>query len=158
VVSAPVVWESVFLREHGEMDASDPARDDAFQRIVAETAAREAQHYLTTRQMAERLGIEVSDVREWSNANRLTAQRLGPKLTFPAWQLCDDTDGGVIPLPHLTDVVWAIPGDMRNATWIMTTAQPELAIDDVRLSPAIWLARGGDVEPVLRILGESIHW
>ena len=65
--------ESAFLRESGGIDTTDLELAGAYERIVAETAAREAQNYLTTKQLAERVGIEASEVRQWSGANGLTA-------------------------------------------------------------------------------------
>ncbi|HYI34858.1 MAG TPA: hypothetical protein VEX88_15475 [Glaciibacter sp.] len=150
--------ESNFLREAGGIDHTDAALPDAYHRLIRETAAREAANNLTPAQMAERLGIETAQVRPWSNANALSAHRLGPKLMFPAWQLTDSPDGQVIPLPHLRDVAWAIGGDLREASWIMTTPQPELTIEGVQLTPVQWLAAGHEAQPVLDILREDIQW
>lgn len=150
--------ESDFLRVAGGIDHTDPALTGAYDRIVSETAAREAANNLTPAQMAERLGIETAQVRPWSSANALSAHRMGPRLMFPAWQLTDGPNGRVIPLPHLRDVAWAIGGDLREASWVMTTPQPELTIDGAQLSPVQWLAAGRDVQPVLDILREDIQW
>lgn len=150
--------ESAYLRESGGIDITDPELAGAYERIVAETSTREAANYLTIQQLAERLGMATSGVRQWSTANGVTAHRLGAKLMYPAWQLVDGPDGKAAPLPHLTDVGWAIRGDLRDVTWIMTTGQPELTVDGEQLTPAQWLASGRDPEPVLGILGETILW
>lgn len=150
--------EATFLREAGGIDDTDPALTQAFDRIVLETAAREAAGNLTPAQMSERLGIETGHVRPWSTANALNAHRLGPKLMFPAWQLTDGPDGRAVPLPHLRDIAWAIGGDLREVSWIMTTPQPELAVDGEHLTPVHWLAAGRDAQPVLDILREDIQW
>jgi len=150
--------EATFLREAGGIDPTDPALTEAFDRIVLETAAREAAGNLTPAQMAERLGIETGQVRPWSTANALSAHRLGPRLMFPAWQLTEGPDGRIVPLSHLRDIAWAIGGDLREVSWIMTAPQPELTIDGVHLTPAQWLAAGRDAQPVLDILREDIQW
>lgn len=150
--------ESEFLRESGGIDHADPALGAAYERIIRETAARELANNLTPAQMAERLGIASAEVRPWSSANALNAHRLGPRLMFPAWQLTDGPGGRTIPLPHLRDVAWAIGGDLREVSWVMTTAQPELIVDGAPVTPAHWLASGRDVEPVLSILREGIRW
>lgn len=147
--------ESLFLRERGGVDDSDPRLLDDYERIVLETRDREGRNYLTTGEMAERIGIETAQVRPWSSSNGITAHRLGPKLTFPAWQLSPDDAGRLAPLPHLTALAWAIPSDMREATWVMTTGQQELSVNGTPLTPAEWLAGGGDVTPVLDILAGS---
>jgi hypothetical protein len=150
--------EAAFLREAGGIDHSDPVLTDAYDRIVLETAAREAANNLTPAQMAERLGIDTTQVRPWSSANSLNAHRLGPKLMFPAWQLTEGPDGRAMPLPHLRDIAWAIGGDLREVSWIMTTPQPELAIDGVHVTPVHWLEAGREAQPVLDILREDIQW
>lgn len=157
-VKRPSDAESTFLREAGGIDHTDPTLPEIFERLIRETAAREAANNLTPAQMAERLGIETTQVRPWCSANALNAHRLGPRLMFPAWQLIEGPDGRAIPLPHVRDVGWAIGGDLREVSWVMTTPQPELTIDGVQRTPAEWLAEGREAQPVLDILREGIRW
>ncbi len=150
--------ESGFLRESGRIDPTGPDLPATYERLIRETAEREAANNLTPAQMAERLGIASAEVRPWSSANALNGHRLGPKLMFPAWQLMDDPDGRAIPLPHLRDIAWAIGGDLREVSWVMTTPQPELTLDGVQRTPVEWLAAGREAQPVLDILREDIQW
>jgi hypothetical protein len=150
--------ESVFLREFGGIDPTDPDLPATYERLIRETAEREAANNLTPAQMADRLGIASAEVRPWSSANALNAHRLGPKLMFPAWQLTDAPDGHAMPLPHLRDIAWAIGGDLREVSWVMTTSQPELAVDGVQRTPVEWLATGREAQLVLDILREDIQW
>lgn len=112
---------------------------------------------LTTREVSDLLGIDTSRVRHRLSDNHLFAFRAGKARQYPRWQFLE---GGKV-LPNLPAVVPAFPAQWQPASieGFMTTPQRDLSAgsadgsaDEVHLSPAEWLAGGGDPAEVVAIL------
>lgn len=142
--------ERDFLIHHGGVapDAFDASRlAEARQRIAlaAAKADAEAAHGYTTREVAQVLGTAAANVRRGVARGELFVggRRRNREHVFPAWQFNDGR-----ALPHLREVVAALPDDMHplDVQTFMTT--PREALRD--RTPVNWLAGGGSPEPVLK--------
>lgn len=101
---------------------------------------------LTTREVANRLGIPPDNVRQQLQRGSLYAVALvSGRKALPQWQF---TDAG--PLPGLREVLAALPRDFHPLDVESVMTEPDESLGD--RSPREWLATGGAVEPVLRLL------
>ena len=107
---------------------------------------------LTGAQAAEMLGVAPATVRDRKRDGRLYALPApGGSNRFPRWQFVENGPHASV-LPHLADVLEALPVDMHPLEIQEFFTQPRswLTIDGDRLSAVNWLAAGGDVQAVLR--------
>lgn len=130
-------------------DAFDPSRlAEARQRIALATAKADADaaRGYTTREVAQMLGTAAANVRRGVIRGDLFVAGHGRNRehAFPAWQFHDGR-----ALPHLREVVAALPDDMHplDVQTFMTT--PCEALGD--RTAVNWLAGGGSPGPVLRL-------
>lgn len=117
-------------------DARLAARQSAIQREIERDA-------VTTRAVADMLSTQTSYVRRLAGQGHLyVSGKHGRTLLFPTWQFVDGKR-----VPHLRDVLRALPGDMHPLTvaTFMTSPARELG----NMAPVEWLTTGGDPRPVV---------
>lgn len=142
--------EALVLREGGfdlaarAMGPADPAA-----RGVAEYAAL-LQTALSTREAAERLGVQPSRIRQRLGEGTLYGIRIDSEWCLPLFQFTDD---GL--LPGIGEVIARIDRERMHPValyrWFISP-NPDLYAEDleVELSPRQWLASGRPAEPVAR--------
>ncbi len=144
--------ERTFLHGSGGVapDALDPRRLAAARRriaIEAEKADRDAtRDGYTTGEVARLLDTAAANIRRSAIRGDLYSSglRRGRERVFPAWQF-----PGGRPIPHLRDVLAALPGDLHplDVATFMTT--PRAALQGRAV--ADWLADGGGADPAIRL-------
>lgn len=105
-----------------------------------------------TAAVARALGVSESRVRHQAADGTLLAVRVGRGLRFPAFQF----DAAGRPLPGLRAVLASAPKTWPPAqvAAFITTPQRELAMrGEQPVTPAAWLAAGGDPAAVTALLG-----
>ena len=102
---------------------------------------------------ASEAGVHPSRVRHWIADGSVHAVKIGGRNLLPSWQFGPEGR----PLPHLGEVLAALPSDLHplSLAGFFATPAPELEIDDRELAPIEWLASGGDPAPVVA-LADSI--
>jgi len=131
-------------------------RNRAVVEATAATVAESIELVSTSRSVetvAGGLGLDPSRIRHRVSDGSLHALRVGRRLLLPAWQFSPDG----APLPSLGAVIGALPADLHplEIAAFMTSPHPELQVRGRALSPAKWLAGGGDPAPVIA-LAESL--
>lgn len=132
---------------------------DAIAQAAAETAALLGDS-LDSSQVAERLGVHASRVRQRLVERTLHGIRSRDRWRIPAWQF----EGGEL-LPGLADVLPHLPPSMHPLgvhAWF-AEAKPDLPVPDEleerlgerRLSPREWLLLGLPVEDVARLARDT---
>lgn len=106
---------------------------------------------LTTNQAAERLHISPAVVRRRIRSGRLYGYRVGGALRLPPWQFL-----GEAALPHLPEVLAALPEDAHPMTVTGFMTQPSDELDG--LSPVEWLAAGRTPNPVRFLASTLTVW
>ena len=147
-----------FLARHadvGDLDSGE-ATDNGV--IIERTRAELARvvRAWSTRELAERWGVDQSRVRHRCSEGALYATRTGRSLTLPAWQF----DSGLRPLPGLAAVLAAIPEGLHPLEvegW-MTTPNGNLVVGDHPLSVRDWLLGGGDTRAVVELARTIDRW
>ncbi len=143
--------ERDFLIQHGSVspDAFDPTRLTQARQRIAQDAAKadaEAAQGHTTSEVAQMLGTAAANVRRGIARGDLFAAGTGRNRehVLPAWQFHHGR-----ALPHLRDIITALPEDMHplDVQTFMTTPRESLG----ERTPAEWLASGGAPEPVTRL-------
>jgi hypothetical protein len=159
--SAPLTaGEAKFLTFHSGVPADRLTleRNAAAQQAVAVAAVKADASAVagayTTSEVAKLLGVASANVRRALVRGDLYAAGRAPRTrehTFPIWQFHDGR-----PLPHLADVLAALPGDMHplDVETVMTTPCEPLR----GRSPVEWLASGGDPNPVVRYATDIDRW
>jgi len=137
--------EQALLRQGGLAVSRDVS---AYDRVRAETAAATAAllaQSLTTAEVAERLGVDPSRVRQLLAARQLLASRDGGEWRIPGLQFTGDR-----LVPNIGTVVQALPAELPlygAATWL-TSPDPDLEFRGQAVSPIEWLSAGGDPDRV----------
>lgn len=134
------------LTPHG-LHASD-TRLAARQPAIQQEIERET---ITTRAVADLLNTQTSHVRQLARQGDLyVAGKHGRSFLFPTWQFIDGKR-----VPHLRDVLRALPSDMHPLTvaTFMTSPARELK----NMTPVQWLETGGDPRPVVD-LADAEAW
>lgn len=142
--------EQAFLTQSGvPADSLAPAAVGEARVALAALAAktdRQAADGLTTREVAELLGIHGANVRRLLAARDLYAagKTARGEHTFPPWQFAHSH-----LLPHLHDVLQALPAAMHplDVEAFMTEQREPLG----GRSPVEWLATGGAPGPVVEL-------
>ncbi|QDP97708.1 hypothetical protein FOE78_18935 [Microlunatus elymi] len=139
-------------------EARDPALGSRIAAHDAGVARDLVNSTLSTRQAAELLARDTSNITRGVQENRYYAVRVAGRLRLPEWQFIEHTTYDYIPgedavpevehvpLPNLSRLVSHIPPGVHPQViaGFMQTSQPEL--DDT--SPIEWLVGGGDPDPV----------
>ncbi|ROR79987.1 hypothetical protein SAMN06295974_1882 [Plantibacter flavus] len=109
---------------------------------------------LSANVVAERLGLDIAELRRLRSTGNLYAFRSRGRWRYPCWQFTDDRRQ--LLLPHLAFLIASIPVDMHPATVLgfMETPQRSAQVDGRRVTPGEWLLRGGDPQ-VLRDIFEA---
>ena len=120
---------------------------DGRARAVAEQAVLH-DSALTVGEAARTIGVDNSRVRHRLAAGRLMGWKDRGGWRLPKWQF---TDHGV--LPGLEQVIAALPEDQPALVIaaFMTTPQEDLMARSQPITPADWLAAGGDPQRVARL-------
>lgn len=144
-VRAAGIPDSVF----GEEAEQENALYEAASAVALDNELQES--LLTTREVARLLGKDPAHVRRMLASNRLmTAGHVAGQSAFPRWQFVDGN-----ALPGLREVLAAFPSDYHplDIQKVMTSPSEELR----GRSPGNWLATGGEVEPVVRLVASLSH-
>lgn len=145
--------EELVLRDGGfDLARRALGRSDPIAQGVADYAAL-LETALTTKEAAERLGVQPSRVRQRLGEGTLYGIRVDSEWRLPAFQF---TDGGA--LPGVEEVLSRLDRDVVHPValyrWFTSPSSDLYAQDlDVELSPRQWLASGRPAEPVARIAG-----
>jgi hypothetical protein len=125
------------------------ARGD-LDRLERQTERGGLENATTARDVASRLGLTPRSIAVFPG--ELFAFVIDGELRYPTWQFIEDREDPV--LPHLAQLVEAFSDDMHPSTILgfMQTPQEDARPDGVRLTPAEWLVRGGDVRLLVDIL------
>ncbi|WP_314138525.1 hypothetical protein [uncultured Plantibacter sp.] len=107
---------------------------------------------LSANVVAERLGLDIAELRRRTAEGQLYAFSAQDEEHYPTWQFTDDPAAPV--LSGLAAVIVAFPSDMHPATirGFMSTPQRQTRIDDVRVTPVDWLRHDGDPQVLRDIL------
>ena len=127
-------------------DAAAAAAADAAAAVTALVAGA-----LTVAEVAERAGVSPSRVRHWIADGQVHALRVGGRNLLPTWQLGPDGR----PLPHLGEVLDALPDDLHPlaVAGFFATPQPELDLGGRAVDATTWLLSGGRVDLVVDLAG-----
>ena len=103
---------------------------------------------LTAPEVAQKLHLSPSTVRHYKAERKLYSYLANGRLVFPDWQF---TRSGNRALPGLDRVLAALPNDLhpQAVAGFFLSQQPDLVLNDEAVPPAVWLEKGGSVEPVL---------
>jgi hypothetical protein len=120
---------------------------------IAALAAAQAElvgKSLSVAEVAKRLGVDTSRVRQRIYGRSLYAFKRGGAWLVPAFQL----DGGKL-VEGLDQIVAKLAPDLHPVAvsrWL-TTPNPDLLVGGEAVSPIAWLASGGPTEPVAALAG-----
>ncbi len=101
--------------------------------------------------MAAALGVDRSRIDQWIDHGDLYAFVAGDERCFPRWQLVDGK-----PVRGLRAVLGALDPGLHPLVvdhWF-TGPNVDLSIDGTPTAPISWLAMGGRVEPVVRLVAD----
>lgn len=130
----------------------DLGRDDPLARTAARYAAILAAS-LTVPQLAERLGVDQSSIRQRLAAHRLYAIKTSKSWRIPLFEL-DDSGRAFIPGLHLIARHWFESHPVEVDEWF-TQPHPDLeGPDDTPTSPRAWLLAGGNPRVVAALAEE----
>jgi hypothetical protein len=123
--------------------------DGSIQKRANQTKARMVKASFSAEEVAEFLGVQKSTVSHRRSDGTLYAFFVGRNPRYPEWQFY-----GQRPIPHLAEVIAAIPKDTHPTTvnGIMTSPQADLPIDGEPTAPWQWLVEGGAVAPVVDLI------
>lgn len=135
------LWERLGARFDDEavVERASARTFDAFAEIVARSLC-------STEAVAERLQVDRSRISQRRKDRSLYSFRAGDSVCYPDWQFL-----GSETLPGLREVLRALDPELHPLTvdHFFTTPSLELTSGAEQLSPADWLATGGDVGPVV---------
>ncbi len=136
-----------------DADLSRPAAHGLVEQAVGLLTANSSA--LPTAAAAERLGRSVVRIRGAIANGSLYAVKVGYNWLIPPWQL-----DGANPLPHLRQIIAAIPQGTSAVTIerVMTQPTEELYLDGGQASPRQWLVAGQDPMPVIEIVQQLYAW
>lgn len=117
-------------------------------RSASADAERMRKSVLSTEQVAAHLKVRADNIRQQAQRGSLYAVgQVGGQKAFPRWQF---TDGGT--LPGLRAVLAVIPASFHPLDVEAVMTEPDDSLGD--RSPVDWLATGGDVAPVVRLMSD----
>lgn len=150
--------ERFYLEQSGGLkQTAEPG--PSFGELIARQAAVDALRFATTSEVADLLGIDESRVRHRRGAGDLIAHKIGRELRYPLWQFAQ-SDSGASPLPNLKKLSALLPVNMHPAevSGRMTTAQPELEVNGMPVTPREWLSAGGDIDALREVFEDEQSW
>jgi len=112
---------------------------------------------LSETEVALRLGIDVSQVRDRQVQANLYSFTAGGRCRYSTWQFTSDLAQPL--LPGLAHLVRGLPNDMHPASvqGFMTTQQEDLIVNGERTTPVDWLMQGGDPQELVSILDSFLQ-
>jgi hypothetical protein len=148
--------EAAFLREAG-VDLADFAprehgANDPLARTAAEYAALLAAS-LSVPELAARLGVDESSIRQRLLARRLYGIKAGKGWRIPLFEL-DDAGQALVPGLHLAAPHWADAHPVEVAQWFTQAHGDLLGPNDEPVSPRAWLLAGGSARTVAALAEE----
>jgi hypothetical protein len=158
-VAALSAEQADFLARHGGIDSPTRTRDQEGKMLglasFGNTAALVATS-MPVKEAADQMGLDPSRVHHRIGDRALYAYKFGARLRLPLWQF--QADG--TPLPNLRAVLSALPPDLHPlaVNGFMTSPNSDLEIDGEPVSPAHWLATGGDAEAVSALVSDIYRW
>lgn len=152
-----------FLIESGEFSPEEFAETEE---RVARGELREAEHRTSIEtiaasygesEVAERLGLNLGEVRDRKRAGKLYAFDAAGVTVYPRWQFTEQTDDGL--LPHLAHVLTSLIDDWDPASvqGFMTVPKDDLSYRGEWQTPIQWLLRGASPRRIDVIL-EGEQW
>ena len=150
--------ELCFLDESGVDLAEFTPRDRGAASPLALTAADYAAVLataLTIPELASRLGVDESRVRQWLTRHMLYGIKGGKTWCIPLFQL-DDAGRALVPGLHSVASRWLGVHPVEVARWFIL---PHVDLEDASersISPRDWLLTGGD-PGVVASLAEELH-
>ena len=107
---------------------------------------------LSLSEVAERLDLDVAEVRRRTSEGRLYAFTAHDEEHYPTWQFTNDATAPV--LPGLAAVIAALPSDMHPATirGFMSTPQRSARINGIPVTPVDWLMHARDPRLLAELL------
>ena len=148
--------EVAFLEQAGvdlaDFGPRDLGADDPLARTAAEYAAILASS-LTVPDLARRLGVDTSSIRQRLLAHRLYGIKAGKGWRIPLFEL-DDAGKALVPGLHLIAPHWEGAHPVEIAQWF---TQPHVDLegpDDEPISPRAWLLAGGNPRTVATLATE----
>lgn len=128
------------LRGGGSFDNLPSGVPDPRALGAAQFTALLANSY-TVEEVAKMLNVDRSRVRQRLGERSLYGVKLRGSWRIPRFQFVDCD-----LIPGMEQVIAAMPANMDLLGWFnwFTLPDPDLEIDDVAVSPAEWLRRGGD--------------
>lgn len=162
-VLSPTTPDPITTGEHDALTKYTPLTDsdlapDALHASGARLAARQPgiqleieRDAVTTRAVADLLNMQTSYVRRLAGQGDLyVSGKHGRSLLFPTWQFVDGKR-----VPHLRDVLRALPGDMHPLTVATFMTSPARELEN--MAPVEWLTTGGNPRPVVE-LADAEAW
>ena len=148
--------EAAFLREAG-VDLADFAprergANDPLARTAAEYAAILAAS-LSVPELAARLGVDDSSIRQRLVARRLYGIKLGKGWRIPLFEL-DDAGRALVPGLHLVAPHWTDAHPVEVARWFTQPHVDLVGPNDEPVSPRAWLLAGGSARTVAALAEE----
>jgi hypothetical protein len=148
--------EAAFLREAG-VDLADFAprehgANDPLARTAADYAAILAAS-LSVPELAGRLGVDESSIRQRLLARRLYGIKAGKGWRIPLFEL-DDAGHSLVPGLHLVAPHWADAHPVEVARWFTQPHLDLLGPNDEPVSPRAWLLAGGSARTVAALAEE----
>lgn len=152
----PLTPEEIrFIEQHGGLRLPQGRRIEDVEREVRRRAEEEERsayaESLSVPDAADRLGLTVDDLGDWIEQRRVVVRAFGDEARLPAWQFA-----GPALLPHLAEVLDALPPDARSETIAGFFTTPDSDLDG--LTAAQWLTNGRDPERVLWLADTLQRW
>lgn len=147
--------EEKFLAQYGGVPRASRKRLAALEARSTAAAVAEAADSLSRSEVADLLDADVTRISHRTREGSLYSYAgASGRRRYPSWQF-----HGHETLPHLSAVIARLPRDAHPVTVrsFMTAADDALLVHGKPVSPAAWLASGGDVQPVAELaetLGE----
>jgi hypothetical protein len=148
--------EAAFLQEAGVDLAAFAPREHGTNDPLARTAAEYAAILaasLSVPELAARLGVDESSIRQRLLARRLYGIKMGKGWRIPLFEL-DDAGQALVPGLHLVAPHWTDAHPVEVAQWF---TQPHLDLpgpNDEPVSPRAWLLAGGSARTVAALAEE----
>jgi excisionase family DNA binding protein len=148
--------EVAFLQQAGVDLANFAPRDLGPDSPLARTAAEYAAILaasLTVPELASRLGVDQSSVRQRLAAHRLYGIKLGKGWRIPLFEL-DDSGKALVPGLHLIAPHWEGAHPVEVAEWFTQPHVDLRGANDEPISPRAWLLAGGNPRTVAALATE----
>ncbi|MHB8323282.1 MAG: helix-turn-helix domain-containing protein [Candidatus Dormibacteria bacterium] len=154
--AAPLSAADRELLDEGGLSVGAMASETLMAQAMATEYLRLLADATSVADAARRLGRDRSRVQRMIGAGQLYAVRVDrQRYLLPAFQF----DSGGFPIPHLGEVLTALPGDLDPVAVSSFFLQPDanLVIGDDQAAPRTWLLAGKDPSDVVS-LAAALDW